>query len=702
MKSINLPIGLRSSVTLFCIIFFTSFGKAQNFEWIKSGGILFPDAGLFHIADVALDDLGSIYFAGKVWGSVDGDPGPGTHDLGADYFSVRNCIIKLDNGGNFIWAKGFWADVAFEDCEPLEIICDASGAVYLTGLFRGGIDFDPGDDVYNLSSADPTEFDGFIWKLDSDGGFLWAHSLGGLPDDGCNGLAIDGSDNVLIAGAFSGIADFDPGLDIHLETAIGVAEDAYLLKLNSAGEFIWVSVVEGDHASGFDHVTVDSDGDIYLAGSYTGSIDADPGIGTLTLSTDDLIPSLLIEKLNDAGELIWAKQIDGLSGIFPEDIANYEDQIYIAGYFLDTVDFDPGPDEYDLYTGSDTNTFVQKLDTDGNFIWAKNMGGTASIQPQGISIDPFGDIFIAGFFRGGSVDLDPGVEELIVANLDDTDYSDLFVQKLDSDGNLLWAEASQDSFQVALRGLDLDEFGDLYLVGDGGGITYDFDFGPDSAKIDSDHLYFIWKLNHCGEISHSFTEFACDSYTVPSGDDTYYETGTYSDTLIAASGCDSIITISLTINDEAVSLESDGVVLTAFPADDAYVWIDCNDAYSIIPGETEQTFTPIESGSYAVIVTNGDCIDTTDCFDLVGVGIQNFTKDNIFTLYPNPSSGEISFTAESAMQVRIFNQLGKLVMEIAVEKGAKQINLTGLANGVYFVTATNEHGSGNSKFVLSR
>ena len=702
MKSLNLSIGLRSSITILCVILFTLLAKAQSFEWVKSAGELGPDSGIMDIADITLDDSGNIYFTGLVWGSMDGDPGPGLHDLGGDYFSARTVVVKLDNEGHFIWAKGFSAAVDSEHCEPLEIICNGSDAVYISGRFRGEMDFDPGADVHTLSSANPAEFDGFIWKLDSDGEFLWAHALGGLPADGSNGLAIDNSDNVLITGTFKGTADFDPGAGIHFETSLGLDGDAYLLKLNVAGEFIWVSAVQGDRASGFDHVTVDGDGDIYVVGAFTGSIDADPGIGTLTLTTDDLIQSMLIQKLNDAGELIWAKQIDGLSEIFPEGIENYEDQIYITGYFLDTVDFDPGADEYDLFTGSDTNTFIQKLDADGNFIWAKNIGGTASIQPQGINVDPFGDIFIAGFYMDGLVDLDPGVEELIVENPDGVGVSDLFIQKLDSDGDLIWAEGSETTGTEALRGLDLDEFGNLYLVGDGGGIIADFDFGPDVVNIDSEHLYFIWKLNHCGEVSHSFTEFACDFYTVPSGDETYYETGVYSDTLTTDSGCDSVITISLTINDEAVSLESDGVVLTAYPADAEYVWIDCNDDYAIIPGETEQTFTPTELGSYAVIVTNEDCVDTTDCFDLLGVGIRNLPNDNIFTLNPNPSSGNITFTAESAMQVRIYNQLGKFVLETKVETGANQINLKGLADGIYYVTAISEKGRENIKLVLSR
>lgn len=133
----------------------------------------------------------------------------------------------------------------------------------------------------------------------------------------------------------------------------------------------------------------------------------------------------------------------------------------------------------------------------------------------------------------------------------------------------------------------------------------------------------------------SITSSSCFSFTVPSGDETYTSSGIYQDTLTNSLGCDSVMTIDLTINSIDNSVTQDGIELTANLSGVDYQWVDCGDSFSVISGETAQTFVPAEDGSYAVIVSDGTCADTSDCFDLVVGGLDSNESPSI-QVFPNP------------------------------------------------------------------
>jgi len=138
----------------------------------------------------------------------------------------------------------------------------------------------------------------------------------------------------------------------------------------------------------------------------------------------------------------------------------------------------------------------------------------------------------------------------------------------------------------------------------------------------------------------SISETACLQYTSPSGKFIYSESGNYNDTLPNSKGCDSVITINLTINTVDISVVTDSRVLTANNNANSYQWIDCS-TNNIIDGETNQTYMPSANGNYAVIMTQNGCTDTSDCYEISAVGItqQNNSKISVF---PNPTNGNIS------------------------------------------------------------
>ena len=111
--------------------------------------------------------------------------------------------------------------------------------------------------------------------------------------------------------------------------------------------------------------------------------------------------------------------------------------VYTAGVFGGTVDFDPGPAVFNLSSLSGSGGFIQKLDAQGNFVWAKAFTGNGATQTTSMVIDTAGNIYTTGDFTW-TTDFDPGAG---VANLTSGGYNDIFVSKLDSSGNFVWAKS---------------------------------------------------------------------------------------------------------------------------------------------------------------------------------------------------------------------------------------------------------------------
>src|SRR5207245_7660598 len=120
----------------------------------------------------------------------------------------------------------------------------------------------------------------------------------------------------------------------------------------------------------------------------------------------------------------------GAHGIAADSAGN----VYTTGFFSGTADFDPGPGTFNVISAGGQDIFVSKLDTDGNFIWAKALGGNAQDIGFGIAVDGVGNVMTTGFFFG-TADFDPGPGTF---NLTSSGLFDTFVSKLYSSGNFVW------------------------------------------------------------------------------------------------------------------------------------------------------------------------------------------------------------------------------------------------------------------------
>ena len=192
----------------------------------------------------------------------------------------------------------------------------------------------------------------------------------------------------------------------------------------------------------------------------------------------------------------------------------------------------------------------------------------------------------------------------------------------------------------------------------------------------------------CIETYDTITEEACISYTSPSGNYAWTESGIYTDTVPNADGCDSIITINLTVNTVDVSVTQEELTLTANAEDAQYQWLDCDNNFEPMAGDTNRVFTATSNGHFAVIVTQGSCIDTSDCYTVDTYGIDENGWGSRIKLYPNPTREKVVLSGAEIKnsRVTVFNTLGIVVFE-QINTAASEMVLpfNDLPEGVYFV-----------------
>ncbi len=194
---------------------------------------------------------------------------------------------------------------------------------------------------------------------------------------------------------------------------------------------------------------------------------------------------------------------------------------------------------------------------------------------------------------------------------------------------------------------------------------------------------------------------ACGSYTSPAGK-IWMETGVYTDTILSSSGCDSIITVNLTVYHPDTNVTQEEGVLTSTATDATWQWIDCDNGNSLIEGETGQSFTAQKNGHYAVIVTQSECTDTSACFMVELTGGTSGMLNQGITVFPNPNDGSFSIDL-GAVCYHVNLTLAGPDGRIITKAGYANTTIIDLKidapAGIYFLTVIWEGGSKVLKIV---
>lgn len=184
------------------------------------------------------------------------------------------------------------------------------------------------------------------------------------------------------------------------------------------------------------------------------------------------------------------------------------------------------------------------------------------------------------------------------------------------------------------------------------------------------------------------TRTECSSYTWIDGN-TYTSSNnsaTFNIVGGASNGCDSLVTLDLTIINVDVTTTSSGNTISANNVGAVYQWLDCDNAYSPIPGETNRSFTAQANGDYAVEITESNCIDTSSCINISGVGLTRQLKKEV-NIYPNPFSDNVRIEYlnwnSSIVIIELFDQLGRLIFQEEKSTQENSIDFSNVPSGIY-------------------
>ena len=355
--------GVDEHIALSRGVFLSKLDSQGNYLWGRSWGALDVEKSAIDIGDniYITGDFGSVicYGGSTSTGSIDFDPGPET-----DYHSGSGVFLsKFDSEGDFMWAA------TWDKGKGSEVAVDEDGCVYLTGIFDGGLDFDPGPaEAKDAGTSSP-----FLCKLDPEGNFSWVSRVGGIYMGSNTCIAVGRGPKVFVGGSFSNHLDYlGSTSDVPLSRG---KEDIFLAALDSDGNPLWRFTCGGSGRDFCHGVTVDSDGNVYATGYFSGKVDFDPGPSSSEQKSRGG-PDVYLAKFDPSGNFLWVRTWGSGGWDKGNGIAfDGSGSIYVTGEFCGRVDFDPGPGR-DWHTSTGYNdTFLSKFDLDGNFIWARTWGG---------------------------------------------------------------------------------------------------------------------------------------------------------------------------------------------------------------------------------------------------------------------------------------------------------------------------------------
>ncbi|MEZ4721040.1 MAG: T9SS type A sorting domain-containing protein [Flavobacteriales bacterium] len=520
--------------------------------------------------------------------------------------------------------------------------------------------------------------DAFIFKLDSNQHSVWHRQFGGIGMDRIRMIKFDSHDNIIAIGIFNDSVDFNPGGVANVLEAD--TTNAFIMKLTSSGNLLWVRSFSGNESE-LSSISVDPEDNIIVSGGYTGSVDFDPGIGVELRSTT-ASQEAFVAKLDSSGTLVWIRTFESNGYSYARTISTSDSgDVWIGGNFSGTIDFDP-TSQVVAETATSTHAYIANLSSTGNYVQYAQFPSTNHANIMSIDHYQNGELAAVGYFSGSlEIEMSSGAWDTI-----STSSTTFFLFRANANGKVIWQTSDESGLHNDPFYLTLDEY--------------------DNCLVSGRANYNIWlsKWSPDGDSIFSFTlESESDSRakSVFTRNDDIYLTGYYqgladfdpgvNDYLLPwQGGAQDLFVLKLNRCDLKALIESTDTSLTALPSGVTYQWLNCSNN-SQIQEETSQTFTPNETGLYKAIVSNGPCIDTTDCIEFTATTGVNSADIISWALFPNPANDHVTIISDGQGLLEIIDQTGATIKSQRLERMGL-IDLTEIPSGIFIVKlASDEH-----------
>ena len=354
---------------------------------------------------------------------------------------------------------------------PYSLYTDKNGNNYVAGSFSDTLI------VGKTRLISKGSFDIYLLKYDDAGNLIWAKQAGGTDSDEAYGIALDGQGNIFMTGYFSGTAGFS-GKTL---TSSG-DRDFFIAKYLPSGDLDWVKQGGGIQEDYGTAVATDGSGNVFITGIFRGTMTVG---NTAYISKGD--KDIFVIKYDSQGQIVWSATGGGnLADESTSIITDKSGNCYVAGDFEGLAKFGKSI----VISAGKKDIFLAKYNSNGEIQWLKREGSaTGDDHASALAADNSGNIYMTGYFSG--------LANFGQIELKNVGSEDIFLLKITSDGNEIWAKQTGGKGNERGHSLILNAAGDIYVCGE---FNADFTFGQNNIKNLGDWDIFVIKYDKAGEM----------------------------------------------------------------------------------------------------------------------------------------------------------------------------------------------------------
>jgi Secretion system C-terminal sorting domain len=360
-----------------------------NLIWAKSMGSLSADVSY----DATIDQNNDIIITGRFNDSIVFD----TQTLYATGSDLDFFVAKYNQSGTFQWAFNIDGSL---NTYARGVCVDVYNNIYITGNYKGTIDFDPSGNTFALNSFNVSN-DIFVAKYNTSGSFLWAFSMGNIDTEWGADIISTQDTNIVVVGYYKNTINFDPVGTYNLTS--GVTSSAFIAKYDTSGNFIWAnSLGVGISSAHATDIYEDKLGNLLLSGSIDNTVDFDFSGATNQLNSVN--GEVYLAKYDSDCNYLWANNYN-ISGSDHNQITVSNSKVYLTGRFSGTKDIDPSANTHYVISNGNDDICIIEHDANGAFINGVGIGSSDyDFNNSVTSNDSL--IIITGRYRN-TMDFDP-------------------------------------------------------------------------------------------------------------------------------------------------------------------------------------------------------------------------------------------------------------------------------------------------------